>query len=572
MALPTGGYSFTPREVNLGASPLSALKPINVGEGLSVSFTAMPKYEVPSAKEELVSMGAAKAFETIGTEAANAVKAKEAQRIANQEKTDERTFQATQKGLDRGNALEIAKQRGYKTDAELSTESLRNEVLRKRLEADKEDTINYGTFDLPTRTQKVEDNAPSLWDLGAVDNNTAYSTQPSTELLNSLLNIPPSQLMASAGGAGQAQLQGINAVDSGSIVPPVQQVSTDTMPVQAGVSPEPQYGAMAKYRGIYSPKETKAIRDEFYNKFGESPSGVSVQFDKPLANAPKIIPKATAIQQQEQPQDALGRYMQTWADPSIAAKAADKVAEIMGSEFEYPEVEQIKTKRGEVGYKVKYPKKKTTKLIAEEKAAGLAPEMSKEQNAILLSQIGKLEADKTYSKALESRDSRDIIFTSLDKENGFSDIAAINAFQRLIDPGVAVREGDVALIQSAQAFFSKYNPNFIQKKFESGDKLPSDDREKMRVLTKELARMQMEKANKGPIEKFRSLTKKTGIDPDLLAIPFEIEEPKAKTNLESVRSKMINITKQLRAETDPAKKQQLQKQYDDLKASFQTQQ
>jgi hypothetical protein len=143
-----------------------------------------------------------------------------------------------------------------------------------------------------------------------------------------------------------------------------------------------------------------------------------------------------------------------------------------------------------------------------------------------MSQIGKLESDKTYSKALESRDSRDIIFTSLSKEDGFSDIAAINAFQRLIDPGVAVREGDVALIQSAQAFISKYNPTFIAKKFTAGDKLPPEDREKMRLLTKELARIQMEKANEGPIKKFRKLTEKTGIDPDLIAMPFEIEVPK----------------------------------------------
>lgn len=155
MALPTGGYSFTPREVNLGASPLTALKPINVAEGLSVTFTPMPKYEVPSAKEELVSMGAAKAFETIGTEAANAVKAKEAQRIADQDKKDERTFLATQKGLDRANALEIAKQRGYKTDAEQEAERLRIEVLRKQTEKEP------GKAGVPSRPAGVLQNIPT---------------------------------------------------------------------------------------------------------------------------------------------------------------------------------------------------------------------------------------------------------------------------------------------------------------------------------------------------------------------------------------------------------------------------
>ena len=63
MALPTGGYTFTPQTANLGASPLSALKPLDVG--VSVSFTPMPKYEVPSAKPELVSVGMAQGLQQL---------------------------------------------------------------------------------------------------------------------------------------------------------------------------------------------------------------------------------------------------------------------------------------------------------------------------------------------------------------------------------------------------------------------------------------------------------------------------------------------------------------------------
>ena len=74
MALPTGGYSYTPQTANLGASPLSALKPLDVG--VSVSFTPMPKYEVPSAQEELVSMGAAKGFQALTEPVFAAIKEK----------------------------------------------------------------------------------------------------------------------------------------------------------------------------------------------------------------------------------------------------------------------------------------------------------------------------------------------------------------------------------------------------------------------------------------------------------------------------------------------------------------
>jgi hypothetical protein len=226
--------------------------------------------------------------------------------------------------------------------------------------------------------------------------------------------------------------------------------------------------------------------------------------------APKVVkeqPQQPGWRPIEQAQVEAGREISGWQKAEIDPKA-------------------VKVINGVPHFLVLPRKPKSQKEIAEEKSALTAPEMSKEQNAILMSQIGKLESDKTYTKALESRDSRDIIFTALSKEDGFSDIAAINAFQRLIDPGVAVREGDVALIQSASALFDKYNPTFIAKKFQAGDKLPPEDREKMRSLTKELARMQMEKANKGPIEKFRKLTEKTGIDPDLIAMPFEIEVPK----------------------------------------------
>ena len=80
MALPTGGYSYSPQTANLGASPLSALKPLDVG--VSVQFTPMPKYEVPSAQQELVSMGAAKGFQAFAEPIIKAFKDKEDEKKA----------------------------------------------------------------------------------------------------------------------------------------------------------------------------------------------------------------------------------------------------------------------------------------------------------------------------------------------------------------------------------------------------------------------------------------------------------------------------------------------------------
>lgn len=551
MALPTGGYSYTPREVNLGASPLSALKPINIGEGLSVSFTPMPKYEVPSAKEELVSMGAAKAFETIGTEAANAVKAKEA-------KEKERE----QKSLDRSNELEVAKQRGYKTDTELSTEKLKNDIYRRRLDADSVESINYGTLEDNLPEQTAPQNEPSLWDMGVVENTTAYSTQPSPELLNSLLNIPPSQLMASSGTAGQGQLEGLTAIGTGTIATPAESISTDTVQTTTP-PPEPKYGAMAKYRGIYSPEETKAIRDEFYKNYGESPAGFSMQMDKPLANAPKIIPRATAPQAQ-QPQDGLARYMQTWADPSVAAKAADKVAELMGSGFAYPEVEQVKNKRGEVGFKVKYPKRLTGEELAKANASGKPSD--KDEKDLRQEYIGLTKDYKTVQSAwrsIKSAGERDPNALP----SPAADMALIFSYMKLLDPNSAVKEGEYATAQNATGIPGKVRN--VYNNAIDGSYLNDDQRNDFLGQAKKQydARLNEYTSLKNTYTK---LAKRKGFDPENVVLEFDITE---KTPLGNDIQKQVNdkvkqvLSLQEGQEKEAAKKEliELRKQVENLK-------
>jgi hypothetical protein len=57
--------------------------------------------------------------------------------------------------------------------------------------------------------------------------------------------------------------------------------------------------------------------------------------------------------------------------------------------------------------------------------------------------------------------------------------------------------------------------------------------------------MALEKANKGPIQKYRTLTKKTGIDPDLLVMPFDIESPAdQKSEKQDLINKMNNASEE----------------------------
>ncbi len=115
MALPTGGYSYTPQTASLGASPLSALKPLDVG--VSVQFTPMPKYEVPSAQQELVSMGAAKGFQALAEPVFAAIKAK-----------DDEAKEADKEALKFDRDKTLARIRAEKTAEELKFEKDYNEA------------------------------------------------------------------------------------------------------------------------------------------------------------------------------------------------------------------------------------------------------------------------------------------------------------------------------------------------------------------------------------------------------------------------------------------------------------
>ena len=174
MALPTGGYTFTPQTASLGASPLSALKPLDVG--VSVSFTPMPKYEVPSAQQELVSMGAAKGFQALAEPIFAAIKAK-----------DDEAKEADKDALKFDRDKTLAKIRAEKTPEELeynaarlaNIKSLTTErggdkvpVNMKRKGFFNNPITPVGNFDLPqtpTDPTSVDDTTQILAPLSSVD-------------------------------------------------------------------------------------------------------------------------------------------------------------------------------------------------------------------------------------------------------------------------------------------------------------------------------------------------------------------------------------------------------------------
>jgi hypothetical protein len=421
----------------------------------------MPKYEVPSAQQELVSMGAAKGFQALAEPIIGAIKAK-----ADEKKADTALKEKY------AHEVQIANIRGAKTEKELLMEDLRYKDLENRVNErggnKGDETINYGGFDdetpignsaLPTNPEADVSTSPSLFNLEEIENSDLLGQiNPTQEKVAALWNTPLAELTASAGTAGAQQEQALASMGVGTLTPAGQTMSTDAQPQPQAPAPapeEPRFGLMAKFRGLYTPEETKKMRAEFSGKMTEFsgdekmepvPSGVGYQFDKPMRDvAPVRVEKAIPVRQASQPRD-ISKYVQAWADPSVASSAAEKVAEIMGSEYAYPEITQFKNKSGNVGYRVNIPKKLTRKELAESKTS--TEPSFKDEKELRQEYLGLTKDYKTIQSAWRSiRSAGERKET--DPPSPASDMALIFGFMKLLDPNSTVREGEYATAQNA---------------------------------------------------------------------------------------------------------------------------
>ena len=572
MALSTGGYSYTPQTANLGASPLSALKPLDVG--VSVQFTPMPKYEVPSAQQELVSMGAAKGFQAFAEPIIGAIKAK-----------DEEAKEADKEALkfDRDKAL--ARIRAEKTPQELLYEQARyNDLLSRTNERGGDKTpirtrpagsfekpkkiAPVDNFDLPTGPTSIDDPTQILSPLSSVDDElpmpdlsrfkrdgiladisfqqpSAVATPPfepviSQEQIAAVTNPPLANMQAATGGA-VVQPAPVPEVRAAIPVTPTPEVRTATP-----VTTQP-----TSFKG--TPDQLARLEENRARMIQEAT--IKAEASQPFEQVTKS---------EQNVNQAIGELTDLpYESAADAREAQSKIKQLLPNYKEAKITREFDKEFGKSVWFVEQPE-----IDEKYVAPGTAPKLNKEQVQIVLSMQDNLRQDPTYSKALTFRDSKDTIISSLSKEDGFSDIAAINAFQRLIDPGVAVREGDVALIQSAISLFNRYDPKFITEKFSKGSKLPPADREKMRKLTMELTRMGLEKANKEVIPRFTQMASDAGLNPDYVIKPFDIPLDKTQLTKElDVLSERMRSIPRSQA-NDPAAKE-LINPYKSLKSQLQ---
>ena len=270
-----------------------------------------------------------------------------------------------------GRAVEIANIKAEKTPEEKQYEKdyrkYRIEALKgqvdKQKEGDKEETIDYGTFEdvdaaAGEDLENLDPSGQGMWDLGLPSEtedvlNPLSSIGPTQQDVQALWNNPLSELTANVDI--QKQAGALADMQAGNLTPAGASMSTDTQAPEKPAS----FNILSKNKSLISPEEARRIQEEFYATTTELPTGFGA-----LSTLPKPEQQQVLAEQKVDEQD-LNRYFKTWGDPNVAIKAQKKISEILGPEYHKAKIQQIKTKKGETGFKVLFPERKTDKELAD---------------------------------------------------------------------------------------------------------------------------------------------------------------------------------------------------------------
>lgn len=159
-----------------------------------------------------------------------------------------------------------------------------------------------------------------------------------------------------------------------------------------------------------------------------------------------------------------------------------------------------------------YQKAQTNKLLTE--SSGQGTELTPKQATFALQLSNSLKSQPAYTDMLDIYTGIQGVETGLSQSNGFGDITAINAFQRMVDPGATVRSEDVALLQSASSFIQKVLSDYPIEKLTKGSKLPDAVRQQMLKTAQELYERRAKNYNETVGQQYKNLTGSQGI-------PFE---------------------------------------------------
>jgi hypothetical protein len=166
-----------------------------------------------------------------------------------------------------------------------------------------------------------------------------------------------------------------------------------------------------------------------------------------------------------------------------------------------------------------------------ERSAGEAPKPSTgpdpafRQLGASIQLANSLKSHPAYVDMLDIDTGMQGVEVGLSQQNGFGDIAAMNAIQRMIDPGATVREGDVALIQSASALLSKIFSDYPIERLRQGDQLPQATRNQMRKTARDLYTRRAQNYNDLVGTQYRALAQGANVPFEMVGRDFAPLQP-----------------------------------------------
>lgn len=165
-------------------------------------------------------------------------------------------------------------------------------------------------------------------------------------------------------------------------------------------------------------------------------------------------------------------------------------------------------------------------------------ELSPKQLSAALQLSNSLKSHPAYTDMLDIATGLQGVNIGLSQQNGFGDVTAINAFQRMVDPGATVRSEDVVLLQSASAWIQKVLSDYPIEKLTKGAKLPDPVREQMKRTAEQLYSIRSQNYNSSVGNQYRNLSRAAGVPFEMVGQDFpqatqyspRAETPEQKSN------------------------------------------
>jgi hypothetical protein len=168
----------------------------------------------------------------------------------------------------------------------------------------------------------------------------------------------------------------------------------------------------------------------------------------------------------------------------------------------------------------------TMQQVLDRNREGQLPLLPGEFSSEKIERIDKLmrslRADPVYRGMLEINGAWQALQASYSVgAMGLGDIAMINSFQRMIDPGVSVREGDVNLISAATSLLEQLDPAFLAGRATVGARMPAEQRARMIGLGRAIYAARLKDYQSQTESRFRNLAVGAAVPFELIAGEFE---------------------------------------------------